>query len=275
MNLMCDICPRHCAIEEGQFGFCHGRKNQNNQIICENYGKITSIALDPIEKKPLRQFFSGKKILSIGSYGCNFRCGFCQNHSIAQVSGSQRNTTYVSPEILINKALQLKSQQNIGIAYTYNEPLIGYEYVLDCARLARKYGLKNVLVTNGYICSEPFQKLLPYIDGFNIDLKGFNQNFYKMVGGDLETVKENIFIASKKSHVEVTTLIIPDLNDNPHEMDEEAIWLKSVNPNIPLHISRFFPCFKMTDKNPTPIESIYLLASIAAKHLNFVYTGNC
>ena len=275
MKVICELCPRYCTLEEEQLGFCHGRKNHNNQIICENYGKITSIALDPIEKKPLRQFFPSSKILSVGSYGCNLRCAFCQNYSIAQVSGDSINTAYVSPETLVNKAFELKSQGNIGIAYTYNEPLIGYEYVLDCAKLAHKHGLKNVLVTNGYICHEPFEKLLPYIDGFNVDLKGFNPEFYKIVGGDLDAVKENIMIASKKSHVEVTTLIIPDLNDSPNEIEKEALWLKSVSPNIPLHISRFFPCYQMTDKNPTPVETIYLLASIAAKHLNFVYTGNC
>lgn len=275
MMISCQLCPRHCNLDDRQLGFCNGRVNINGKIICENYGKITSIALDPIEKKPLRNFQSGKNILSIGSYGCNFRCGFCQNHTIAQSNGKQLNNIYISPETLINKALELKAHNNIGIAYTYNEPLISYEYVLDCAKLAHKHKLKNILVTNGYICKEPFERLLPFIDAFNIDLKSFNENFYKIIGGNIEIIKNNIILASKKSHVELTTLIIPELNDSSEEMEKEAKWIASINKNIPLHISRFFPCYKMANLLPTSIDKIFSLASIASKYLDYVYTGNC
>ncbi|MGF6907828.1 AmmeMemoRadiSam system radical SAM enzyme [Fusobacterium sp. PH5-44] len=275
MMVSCNLCPRHCNLDNGQIGFCRGRANLNDKIICVNYGKITSIALDPIEKKPLRNFHAGKTILSIGSYGCNFRCGFCQNYAIAHSSESQVKYSFISPELLINRAIELKKHNNIGIAYTYNEPLIGYEYIMDCVKLAHKHGLKNILVTNGYICEEYFKVLLPFIDAFNIDLKGFNDHFYKMIGGDLNTVKKNITLASERTHVELTTLIIPELNDSPEEIEKEAKWIASINKNIPLHISRFFPCYKMTNISSTSIEKVFSLARIASKYLNYVYIGNC
>ena len=275
MISVCEICPHHCNLREGQVGLCHARVNRNNQIICENYGKITGLALDPIEKKPLRHFYPGSMILSLGSFGCNLKCPFCQNCDISMVDGKQLDLMNSSCEDLVDKAMELTTQGNIGIAYTYNEPLIGYEFVRDCAILAKNHGLKNVVVSNGYICEKPIRELLPYIDAFNIDLKGFTDSFYTMLGGDLKTVKRSIQLVAEACHLEVTTLIIPGENDSVGEMDELSMWLASINPEIPLHISRFFPRWKMQDKEATPIKTISDLTQIARKHLKYVYMGNC
>jgi len=271
LKTICGICPRKCALEEGQTGFCNGRHNVGGKIVCKNYGQLTAIALDPIEKKPLRRFFPGSWILSVGSYGCNFRCPFCQNHTISMAKEGEHDTVYVSPEVLVEKALQLVPRGNIGIAYTYNEPLISYEYIMDCAMLAREKGLKNVIVSNGYICEEPLLKLLPCIDAANIDLKSFSHDFYKKIGGDLEAVKNTIAICSKNCHTEVTTLIIPDENDSPEEMEELSKWIGQVDKNIPLHITRFYPMYRYVHKKPADSGRIHRLAQIARKHLNFVY----
>lgn len=272
--MICCLCPHHCHLEEGQTGRCRARTCLNGKSVCTNYGEITALALDPIEKKPLARFLPGSLILSVGSYGCNLSCPFCQNSAIA-MADNRTETVRVSPEELVKKALALVPQGNIGLAFTYNEPLVSFEYVRDCGILAHERGLKTVLVTNGTVCQESLLELLPLIDAMNIDLKGFTQAFYNKVGGDLETVKNTITLASAQCHVEVTTLIIPDLNDSEGEMDALARWLSSVSPEIPLHISRFFPRHKMNDKNPTPVEKIYSLKQIADKHLHFVYTGNC
>ncbi|NLG87603.1 MAG: AmmeMemoRadiSam system radical SAM enzyme [Clostridiaceae bacterium] len=275
MKMECRICPHHCKLSEGQTGRCHARMNKDGKIICKNYGELTSVALDPVEKKPLYRFYPGSRILSIGSYGCNMRCLFCQNCEISMSDGSDVYTRKVSPEEIAKKAAELIPLGNIGIAYTYNEPLVGFEYVLDCAKIVKEKGLENVVVTNGYICSEPMKELLPYIDAMNIDLKAFNDDFYRRMGGDLETVKNSIVLASKQCHLEVTTLIIPDENDSEEEMEELSRWLSSVNPEIPLHISRFFPRYRMTDRNATPVDKIYRLVEIARKNLRYVYPGNC
>jgi len=277
MKAKCLICPRGCVLENGQAGFCRARENREGKVICASYGKLISAALDPIEKKPLSRFMPGGKILSVGSYGCNLRCPFCQNHRIS-MSGSEILTAITamdaSPEELAQKASELADSGNIGVAYTYNEPLIGYEFVYDCSLEIRKSGLKNVLVTNGYICEEPLKKLLPYIDAMNIDLKGFSESFYKKLDGDLETVKRTIAAASEQCHVEVATLIIPGENDSAAEMEQLSSWLSSLSPNIPLHISRFFPQYKWNHLSPTPADTIYSLVDIAAKKLRYVYTGN-
>lgn len=273
-GIKCEICPHSCVLEEGKTGFCGARENRGGKIISSNYGMVTSIALDPIEKKPLKRFFPGCFILSVGSFGCNLRCPFCQNYEIS-FCGKEREALYISPEELIKKAMDLRRMGNIGIAYTYNEPLIGYEYVLNSAETAAENGLKNVLVTNGYINEKPLKNLLEYIDAMNIDLKSFSSDFYKKIGGDLETVKNTIRESAKKCHVEVTTLIIPNENDSPEEMEELARWLSSVDENIPLHITRFFPRYEMSDRGPTPINKIYELAKIARERLKFVYEGNC
>lgn len=274
-KITCPICPHHCNLEENQIGICNGRSNVNGEIRAINYGLITSIALDPIEKKPLRRFYQGSKILSIGSFGCNLKCSFCQNHEISMKDLRDNSLIqHINPEDLIKVATDLVKDGNIGIAYTYNEPLIGYEYVIDCAKLAKENKLKNVLVTNGCFLEEPMKKLLPYIDALNIDLKGFTEEFYKKIGGDLETVKNFIKLATKYSHVEVTTLIIPDENDSIEEIKNISLFLASIDKDIPLHISRFFPTYEMTDKNSTRIKDIYNLSEVARESLTYVYEGN-
>ena len=274
MSQTCTLCFHDCQLDEGQTGFCRARAGRGDKIVPLNYGRLTSLALDPIEKKPLRRFHPGSQILSVGSFGCNLRCPFCQNASIAQV-GSEAPTHNVTPEELASLARELVPRGNIGVAYTYNEPLVGYEYVRDCAERIRQAGLLNVLVSNGTIEEKPWRELLPLIDAANIDLKGFNDSWYRSLSGDLATVKRNIAIAAEHCHVEVTTLIIPGSNDSPEEMQAEAQWLAAINPDIPLHISRFFPRHHMTNHSPTPVDTIYHLADIAREHLQYVYTGNC
>lgn len=275
MSINCEICPHHCSLEEGQHGICRGRIRKGGKIISENYGKLTALALDPIEKKPLYHFYPGSRILSVGSYGCNLHCCYCQNSEISMVDSGNIETEDISCERLVQIAQDTRDKGNIGIAYTYNEPLIGYEFVRDCAILAKEGGLKNVVVTNGYICNAPLEALLPYIDALNIDLKGFREEFYHKLGGDLATVKETIATSTKKSHVEVTTLIIPGENDSEEEMVSLSTWLAGIDPEIPLHISRFFPRWEMAETGATPVKTVYWLAEVARRKLRYVYEGNC
>ena len=274
--MICQLCFHHCDLSEGQTGFCRARACRDGAIVPLNYGKVSSLALDPIEKKPLRRFRPGSMILSIGSFGCNLRCPFCQNHEISMCGdGTLETPVELSPEALAGKALELRTYGNIGVAYTYNEPLIGYEYVRDCASLIHERGMVNVLVTNSTIEEAPWRALLPLIDAANIDLKGFTPEWYQRLGGDLETVKRAISLAAEWCHVEVTTLLIPGENDSEEEIRSLAQWSAAINPEIPLHLSRFFPRYRMTDKPPTPVERVYLLADVARKYLRYVYTGNC
>lgn len=279
---VCDVCFRQCKIEEGQSGFCGGRTCRNEQIVAANYGRLTAVALDPIEKKPLKMFRPGTQILSVGSYGCNLRCPFCQNSSISwsqQAFEYKEKADYYSPEEIVTTALNLRSRGNIGIAFTYNEPLIGYEFVRDTAKLAREAGMQNVLVTNGTASQKVLGQISPYIDAMNIDLKAFTDRFYKeLLDGDFEIVKEFIEGAIQSCHVELTTLIIPDENDSEEEMRQLSNWISSLekryNKKIPLHITRFFPAFRFTDKEQTPVSTILKLVEIAKENLEFVFPGN-
>lgn len=282
----CEVCFRHCEIEEGKYGFCMARKCENGKVAAANYGEVTGIALDPIEKKPLYHFYPGSVILSVGSYGCNLRCPFCQNDDISWGDAvlSQRNLCrYLTPEELCNIALSYKNLGNIGIAYTYNEPLTGYEYVRDCAKLAHDAGLKNVLVTNGTAELSVLDEILPYIDAMNIDLKGFTEKCYRTLGGNLEMTKAFITEAAKHCHVEITTLVVPGLNDSEEEIITISEWIadlkdkngKTKGPDIPYHLSRFFPRFHMSDAHPTDVGLIYHLKDIALRQLHNVHTGNC
>ena len=273
--MICELCFHHCDLSEEQTGFCRARACRDGAIVPLNYGKVTSVALDPIEKKPLRRFHPGSMILSVGSFGCNLRCPFCQNHELSMSGDGELEMAEVSPEALADKALELRPYGNIGVAYTYNEPLIGYEYVRDCAALIHERGMVNVLVTNGTVEEATWRALLPLIDAANIDLKGFTPEWYRRLGGNLEAVKRSISLAAEQCHVEVTTLLIPGENDSEEEIRSLAHWLASVDRNIPLHLSRFFPRYRMTDKPPTPVERVYRLADVARKYLSFVYTGNC
>lgn len=265
----------HCQLEEGKSGNCKARKNEGGSIVCSNYGQVTSLALDPIEKKPLRMFRPGTMILSAGSYGCNLRCPFCQNHEISMAGEIDSETLYLSPQDLADKAAEYRSIGNIGIAYTYNEPLVGYEYVRDTSRLVKEAGMVNVLVTNGSASLPVLEEILPYIDAMNIDLKGFSQEYYRKLGGDLETVKNFIERSAQTCHVELTTLIVPGENDSTREMEAEAGWIASLNAEIPLHVTRFFPQYHMKDRPATDVERVYELADTARKYLKHVFVGNC
>lgn len=278
---VCPVCFHHCTLAEGQYGRCRARKNVKGKVICENYGKVTALALDPIEKKPLRHFMPGSRILSVGSYGCNLSCPFCQNHDISMGDGTVTDYREITPEELTALAAAYREQgdaygrRNIGVAFTYNEPLAGYEFVRDTAKMVRERGMKNVLVTNGTAELSVLEEILPYIDAMNIDLKGFTKDYYRMLGGSLEAVKAFIRRAAEECHVELTTLIVPGENDSEEEMEREAEWIASVDPETVLHVTRFFPRYKMADRQATDVETVCRLRDTAAEYLKYVYTGNC
>lgn len=278
-----------CNLEPGQTGICKARKNEEGRIVCVNYGQITSMALDPIEKKPLRMFRPQSLILSVGSFGCNLSCPFCQNHEISMASmrqpreskalKGQVDTVYVSPKELAQKALECTEAGNVGVAFTYNEPLVGWEYVRDTAKCMKDAGMVNVMVTNGAASCEVQEELLPYIDAMNIDLKAFREETYRKLGGDLDMVREFIVRAAAACHVELTTLIVPGMNDDVKEMEEEAEWIASVEDKagrkIPLHVTRFFPRYRMMDGQATDVRQVYRLAETAGRYLEHVFVGNC
>ena len=284
---VCGVCFRHCNIPEGGTGFCGARTCQDGQVVPENYGKITALMLDPIEKKPLSRFHPGSRILSVGSYGCNLRCPFCQNYDISwgeAVNIREKKSEEITPQELADTALFYRDRGNIGVAFTYNEPLIGYEFVRDTAKIVHEAGMLNVLVSNGTAELSVLEELLPYIDGMNIDLKGFTDEYYsEVLDGSRKMVMDFIERAVKDCHVELTTLIIPGENDSEDEIRRMSKWiagLKDKDENvmggdIPLHISRFFPRFHMTDRDATEVKKVYRLAEIAREELRYVYTGNC
>lgn len=270
----CRLCPKLCAIREGKAGFCRVRVNREGALYAANYGKVTSCGLDPIEKKPLYHFYPGSYILSFGTLGCNLRCGFCQNWSIAH--GEDPKSLDLTPEQAVEMALQQgrRGYPNVGIAYTYSEPFMWYEFVLDTARLARETGLKNVLVTNGYVNETPLREILPYIDAINIDVKGFKDEFYrKNCAGRLEPVRRTVEIARQACHIEITTLLVTGLNDSTEEIAELAEWVASLDRDIPLHLSRYFPSFEF-NLPPTPLQSLRRALDKAREKLSYVYAGN-
>ena len=267
----CSVCFHHCELKEGGRGYCRARTLRAGVNVSLNYGEITGLALDPIEKKPLARFHPGSRILSLGSWGCNMRCPWCQNDHISR--GPVRSV-HVTPEQIIDRALELREYGNIGIAYTYNEPLIMPEFIRDTAFPAHEKGLKNVLVTNGMGDPAVLRDLLPAIDALNIDLKTIRSEHYAKIGGDLDTVLENIRQSAASAHVEITTLIVPGFNDTEEEMEELAGTLAAIDPDLTLHVTRFFPAGEMLTTPPTPVSTVYRLAELARKHLCFVYEGN-
>ena len=270
-TIRCRVCPHNCVIKEGNSGRCRVREVKDGVLYANNYGEISAMALDPIEKKPLFHYKPGKNILSIGSYGCNFTCGFCQNYDIAQF---KPNTEFISVEDIISRAKEYKSQNSIGLAFTYNEPLMFYEYVLDVSKRCKEEGLDVVVVSNGFINKEPLETLLPFVDAMNIDLKSFSDEFYKSeCSGRVEDVKSTIEIASKYCHVEITTLLISDHNDTEEEVRNIASFIAGIDKNIPLHLSRYYPTYKFKEE-ATNIEKIKAFADIAREYLNYVYIGN-
>lgn len=270
-KIHCFLCPHNCVIENGAFGKCKVRTHEDGKLFTINYGEITSAALDPIEKKPLYYFRPNSQIFSVGSFGCNFSCGFCQNYSISQFVAQSK---YVSKEDLVKTVLSTKD--NIGIAFTYNEPSIWYEYVYDSAKLLKETDLNSavVVVTNGYISEEPLKELLPYVDAMNIDLKSFNNEYYKnLCGGSLQPVLKAIELASKNCHVEVTTLLVSGENDNLEEVEEIAKFLSTISSEIPLHLSRYFPNYKL-ENSPTDIDFMRKAEEVAKRYLSKVNLGN-
>ncbi len=276
---VCEVCFRHCDIEEGALGACKARTCLDGVVVAANYGRVTALALDPIEKKPLARFCPGSKILSYGSYGCNLFCPFCQNYDISRTDGSEFEAEdKLTPEALADIAYKFRDRGNIGVAYTYNEPLVSYEFVRDTARLVKEKGMKNVLVTNGTAELPVLEEILPFIDAMNVDIKSMSEKTYRdVLKGDLATTKAFIERAVKDCHVELTMLIVTDMNDSEEEMRELVDWISGLEggKEIPLHISRFFPRYKMTDRPATDIGKIYKLAEIARGRLKYVYTGNC
>ena len=278
---VCKVCFRHCNIPESGLGFCGARTCTDGEVTAANYGRVTSLALDPIEKKPLARFMPGSMILSAGSYGCNLRCPFCQNYQISWSEEAYRfadRAEYISPDELARIALACRDRGNIGVAFTYNEPLIGYEYIRDTAKLVHEQGMVNVIVTNGTADLQVLSELAPYIDAMNIDLKGFTDRYYNgVLGGDRAMTMAFIEEAVKHCHVELTTLIVPGENDSEDEIRRMAEWIAGLTngEEIPLHISRFFPRFRMTDRDATKVRLVYRLADVARERLRYVYTGNC
>jgi pyruvate formate lyase activating enzyme len=272
-KLECLLCPHFCKIAEGNTGICGVRKNTGARIELLTYGVISGLSLDPVEKKPLYHFFPGSNILSIGSYGCNMRCDFCQNYHISQ-SISDKLTQEFKPEDILENALSAK--KNIGIAFTYNEPVIWFEFVKDVALLVKSNGLQTVMVTNGFVNPGPLEEYLKFIDAFNVDLKAFNNSFYKnLTGADLKPVKDSLKMIRKAGrHLEITTLVITDQNDSEFEMEQQVRWIADeLGREVPFHLSRYFPMFKRMDPT-TPHDTLMKLYDIACNHLQNVYLGN-
>lgn len=268
-SVRCLLCPKGCLIKEGNSGFCRARINRSDRLYTRIYGECSSVAMDPIEKKPLYHFYPGSMILSLGTIGCSFSCQFCQNFAISQKDAPTKN---IPPTQAVKMA---KENNSIGIAYTYSEPLIWYEYVLDTARLAKEQGLKNVLVTNGFINETPMRELLPYIDAINLDVKSSDNSFYqRYCNGRLDPVLDIATLS--KSHVllEITNLIIPTLNDSDKDINNLVDWISEcLGPDTPLHFSRYFPHYKMSI-HATPPTTLFRARDIAKRRLKYVYVGN-
>jgi len=267
-TLLCELCPHFCEINLEETGLCGVRKNIYEVLYSTNYGRAVSVNIDPIEKKPLYHYYPGDKVLSLGANSCNFTCSFCQNYTISQI---KVGTTEITPENLLK--LTRKNFCNF-VAFTYTEPITWYEYVLDASKYLQENGVKTIMVTNGYINQKPLRKLLPYISAWNIDLKAINDYFYaKNCGGSLEPVLKTIRTVAKKSHLEITNLLIPGENDSGNDVYKLVDFIADVDPNIPLHISRYFPHYKM-QKHPTPVKTLDFAREIAMRKLKYVYLGN-
>lgn len=274
-SVQCFLCPNECVLAPGQYGTCKARKNIDGKLYSMVYGRIASEHVDPIEKKPFFHVLPGSQAFSIASTGCNMRCLFCQNWNISQCFPEDIPTRSVTPEQIVDEALKSGAQ---SIAFTYNEPVINFEFMLDTAKLAKAKGLRNVIISNGYIEQKPLEELLQYIDAYKVDLKAFNEKFYrKFTGGHLDAVLETLrTLKRKKVWFEIVTLLVPGENDSDEELRALAKWIReNLGDSVPLHFSRFFPQYKLQNLPPTPPETIVRARQIAREEgLKFVYTGN-
>lgn len=269
----CSLCPHNCKIKKGKSGNCKSRKNIDGELNSLVYGKVTTAAIDPIEKKPLYHFYPGSKILSFGTTGCNLHCKHCQNSATSQVYPDEFPNEDITPEELIEIA---KRKGCKSIAATYNEPTIFYEFMLDTFKLAKKEKIKTVAVSNGFINPEPLKELLPYLDAVNIDLKAFNEEFYKKIcGAKLRNILETLKTINKsETHLEITNLIIPTLNDKEEDIKKMCGWIKeNLSKDVPLHLSAYYPSYKL-DIGPTSEKILLKARDIAKRYLDYVYTGN-
>jgi len=265
----CQLCPHYCVIADGEVGKCRVRKNIEGVLYSLIYARATSVAMDPIEKKPLYHFYPSTSILSLGTNGCNFVCPCCQNWHISQATAS-------TEEVSSQRAVKLAQRAgSIGIAYTYNEPLIWFEYVVHTAKLAHDSGLKNVLVTNGYVNQEPLEELLPYMDALNIDIKSMEEDFYReYCGARLAPVLETAKTAKASAHIELTNLLITGENDSPQGIEKFVDWVEeNLGPETPVHFSAYFPSYRFSAP-ATPLSSLLSAYSIATQRLHYVYLGN-
>jgi pyruvate formate lyase activating enzyme len=267
--VICNLCPHHCALKNNEIGKCRVRVNRDNILYTMNYGEVTSAGNDPIEKKPLYHFYPGTNIISLGTFGCNLKCEFCQNHRIAHGNPKSKYLDYDDLKLILEQ-----HEFNVGIAFTYNEPTIWYEYIYDCVKKIKEdTNLKVVLVTNGFIEEEPLLNLLPYIDAMNIDLKSYHDDFYQDIcKARLHPVLKTIEVASKHCHIEVTTLMVTH-HVQLDDIEKISKFLSELNPDIPLHLSRYFPNYKMNDE-PTDINLMEQARLIASSYLNYIYLGN-
>jgi pyruvate formate lyase activating enzyme len=268
-KIQCLLCPVGCLIADRKIGVCMGRKNEQGVLYATNYGRLVSLAIDPIEKKPLYHFHPGTNILSTGPNGCNMSCQNCQNWSISQ---EESPTDFVSPEDLVRVAVR---QNSVGIAYTYTEPLIWYEYVMDAARIAKEKNLTNVLVTNGYIHQQPLLQLLPCINAMNVDLKSMDEDFYRTnCKAKLPFVLKTIELSHQRGiHIEITNLIIPGMNDSDEQIQRLVDFVAGLSDRIPVHFSRYFPAYKMNIP-ATPLQTLQKAFLLAKRKLKYVYIGN-
>lgn len=267
-RMVCHLCPNHCIIKDQQTGICGTRKHIDGKLYAINYGRVAAIQIDPIEKKPLANWHPGTEVLSIGSFGCNLHCPFCQNHSL--VAGKGRAIS-MTPEAVVAQAI---ANDLSAIAYTYNEPTVFYEMVYDTAKEAKKHGLNNVLVSNGYINQEPLLALLPYIDAVNIDIKSYDdQKFFDLCGGRLKPVLDMIKTTQSYAHVEITMLLVPELYDDLEKIDHFCSFIALELGNVPVHLSRYFPRYLHTTE-ATDINWMLQVQKRAHKYFDYVYLGN-
>lgn len=271
----CELCPNRCRLKNGQRGFCRAREPKGGKLYSLVYGLPCSIHIDPVEKKPLFHFLPGTRIFSLATAGCNFRCKFCQNWSISQSPPEEVDNYPMSPQEVVNQAIKEKCP---ALAYTYTEPSIFYEYMLDIANLAKKQGLRNMYHSNGSLNQKPAEELSLYLDAANIDLKAFTQDFYTDIcAGHLETVLNTLKILKRNQvWLEITNLVIPALNDDLKKIEEMAAWIKeNLGDSVPLHFSRFWPQYKLNALAPTPVEALEKARQTALDAgLKFVYIGN-